>query len=84
MSLNLLQLVVDKEEKMHSDSCPLLPEQSNNFVANPTKKPSFQKKEALVECLKEKKLFKDTAAKLKADHEKAFESDNGEVGDRVT
>ncbi|PQP98857.1 alpha-glucan water dikinase [Prunus yedoensis var. nudiflora] len=43
-----------------------------------------RKKEALVECLKEKKLFKDTAAKLKADHEKAFESDNGEVGDRVT
>ncbi|CAL8997820.1 unnamed protein product, partial [Prunus brigantina] len=42
------------------------------------------KKEAHVECLKEKKLFKDTAAKLKADNEKAFESDNGEVGDRVT
>ncbi|CAB4267499.1 unnamed protein product [Prunus armeniaca] len=41
-------------------------------------------KEAQVECLKEKKLFKDTTAKLKADHEKAFESDNGEVGDRVT
>ncbi|KAL6297333.1 hypothetical protein ACE6H2_005475 [Prunus campanulata] len=35
-------LVVDKEEKMHSDSCPLLPEQSNNFVANPTKKPRYE------------------------------------------
>lgn len=42
----------------------------------------FRNKEAPVECLKEKKLFKDTAAKVKADIEKAFESDNGEVGDK--
>ncbi|KAI5356035.1 hypothetical protein L3X38_008930 [Prunus dulcis] len=47
---------------------------------NPTKKP--REKEAHVECLKEKKLFKDTAAKLKADHEKAFGNDNGEFGDK--
>lgn len=43
-----------------------------------------EKKGAHIECFVEKKLYKDAPTKLKIEYEKAFESDNGEVGGRLT